>query len=58
MYIPQPIYFSRCGNTRLFYKCKRAKDNKQPEQQMALPEGSSVTVFELHGVGIKSRSTT
>lgn len=34
-------------------KCKRAKDNRQPEQQMALPEGTSVTAFELHRVFIK-----
>lgn len=34
-------------------KCKRAEDNRQPEQQMALSEGTSVTVCELHGVFTK-----
>lgn len=34
-------------------KRKRAKDNRQPEQQMAVSEGTSVTAFELRGVFIK-----
>lgn len=41
------------GIQRYSTKCKRAKDNRQLEQQMALSKGTSMTVHELRGVFIK-----